>query len=153
MQKRVGLWSMWLQVAILLSLVIGVMFWIAISKTAPTGKDDLKIAVAELRSHAAEGQLLAEQAMAKHLTSIYLRSHVSKLEEKVEAVIEQLSSVTVDQGLEGTRTRAKELATALNTSLHHLSDSFENQAEANALKNEMGSLFSQLMELENSLKP
>src|SRR5215216_2563604 len=112
MQKRVRLWSIWLQGAILLTFVAATAFIIIDVRSKPAGKSDLKVVVSQLRSHAAEGQLLAEQAAAQHLTSTYLIAHTRKLQEKAQSLSEELSSIDVDASLEMTRTRGRELAMA-----------------------------------------
>ena len=59
MHKRVRSWSVWLQWAILLSALAGAVVWAVGAARAPSGRDELKNEVAELRSQAAAGQLLA----------------------------------------------------------------------------------------------
>src|SRR5215203_6127653 len=152
MQKRVKLWSLWLQVAILLTFLAATAFIIIDVRSKPAGKSDLKVVVSELRSHAAEGQFLVEQAAAQRLTSTYLISHTHKLQENAQSSSDELNSIKVDASLDGTRTRLTELATALNDFLGSVPQSSGSHSDATALKQSFGDLVSQLVELENSLK-
>jgi hypothetical protein len=152
MQKRVRLWSIWLQVAILLTFVAATAFIIIDVRSKPAGKSDLKIVVSQLRSHAAESQLLVDQAAAQHLTSTYLISHTHKLQEMAQSLSKQLNSIKVDASLDVTRTRVTELATALNNFLGNVPQSSDGHSDATAMKQSFADLVSQLIEVENSLK-
>jgi len=121
-------------------------------RTKPAGKSDLKVVVSQLRSHAAEGQLLVEQAAAQHLTSTYLISHTHKLQENVQSLSEELNSMKVEASLDVTRKRVTELATALNNFLGIVPQSYDGRSDATAITPAFGDLVSQLVELENSLK-
>jgi hypothetical protein len=144
---------MWLQGAILLSILIGVSFWLLSAEEAPSGQEDLKILVAELRSQAAEGRLLTEQASTKNLTTVYLRSQTSQLKKNLDSTIKDLDSLKIELGLEEKTARAKESARKLSADIVGLSDLFDNPQAASALRGDFDGLFSQLLELENGLKP
>jgi hypothetical protein len=153
MHKRARHWSIWLQGAVLLSILAGATLWIASTEKTPPGQEDLKITVAELRSQAAVGQILAEQAAAKNLTYTYLHTQTSELQEKVGSAIEELDSLKAGSGLEEKASKARGLANALSYDLLSLSNAYQNQQDVSALKGDFADLLAQLIELENGLKP
>src|SRR2546423_11333793 len=85
MHKRARSWGNWLTPTILLSALIGAAFWIGRAEEKPSGRDELKIEVAELRSQAGVGQLLAEQAATGKVTSLFLRGQASQPQKNVDA--------------------------------------------------------------------
>lgn len=153
MHKRVRFWSIWLQAAVLLSILFSVAIWIISAREMPSGQENLRVEVGGLRSQAAEGQFLAEQAMKNKTTAIFLRTQTEQLQEKVQSVLKDLQSMKVESGLETKTAQARELAASLNTSLSSLAKSFGNQPQTSDLKNDLANLFSQLSDLENGLKP
>jgi hypothetical protein len=98
-------------------------------------------------------QLLAERAAAGNLTSIYLHAQTFELQKKVGSVLGELNSLKLESGLEERAAKAKALANALNADLLSLSNSDQNPQSAGALQRDFANLLSQLMELENGLKP
>jgi len=153
MHKRVRFWSIWLQAAILLSILSSVAIWIISAREMPSGQDNLRVEVGGLRSQAAEGQFLAEQAMQNKTTAIFLRTQTEQLQKKVQSVLKDLQSMKVESGLETKTAQARKLADRLNTSLYNLANSLDNQQQTDDLKNDLANLFAQLSDLENSLKP
>ena len=82
MHKRARSWGNWLTPAILLSAFVGAAFWMAHAEEKPSGRDELKIEVAELRSQAGVGQLLAEQAATGNVTSVFHREQAQEAAER-----------------------------------------------------------------------
>jgi hypothetical protein len=152
MHKRARHWSIWLQGAVLLSILVGAAIWITSAEKSPPRQADLKIVVSELRSQAAVGQLLAEQASARNLTRTYLRAQTNELQQKVESSTKELNSLKVESGLEEKAAKARGLANALTGDLLSLSHSYQNPQAASALPGDFARLSAQLIELENSLK-
>lgn len=147
MHKQARHWSIWLQVAIVALTVGAISVSLIAVEEQPAGKDDLKIAVAQLRSAAAEAQLLAEQTAAQHLTTTYLTSHVQRQQQELSSLTDELSTMEVSSEIEESRTNATALSRQLNDLMGTLlvagrvdsSDSFQN-------------LEASLQDLENSLK-
>lgn len=147
MHKQARHWSIWLQVAIVALTVGAISVSLIAVEEQPAGKHDLKIAVAQLRSAAAEGQLLAEQTAAQHLTTTYLKSHVQRQQQELSSLTDKLSTMKVGGEIEESRTNATALSRQLNDLMGTLliagrvdsSDSFQK-------------LEASLQDLENSLK-
>lgn len=147
MHKRARHWSIWLQVAIIALTAGAISVSLIAVEEQPAGKDDLKIAVAQLRSAAAEGQLLAEQTAAQHLTSTYLKSHVQRQQQELSSLTDELSTMKVSSEIEESLAKATVLSRQLNDLMGTLliagwvdsSDSFQE-------------LEASLQDLENSLK-
>ena len=147
MHKQARHWSIWLQVAIVALTVGAISVSLIAVEEQPAGKEDLKIAVAQLRSAAAEAQLLAEQTAAQHLTTTYLTSHVQRQQQELSSLTDELSTMEVSSEIEESRTNATALSRQLNELMGTLlvagrvdsSDSFQN-------------LEASLQDLENSLK-
>src|SRR2546421_1887721 len=152
MHKRAGSWSSWLTLAILLSAAVGAAFWIGRAEEKLSGREKLKIDVAELRSQTGVGQLLAEQAAAGKVTSVFLREQASQLQKNVEAARKQLDPSEFEPGVRAAAERAGELSARLGEDVRALGDAYGDAPAAGALKDEFENLFSQLMSLENSLK-
>jgi hypothetical protein len=152
MHKRARSWGNWLTPTILLSALIGAAFWIGRAEEKPSGRDELKIEVAELRSQAGVGQLLAEQAATGKVTSVFFREQASQLQKNVDAAREKLDSSQFEPDVRDASARAGELSARLGDSVRALGGAYGNTQAAGALRDEFANLFSQLMALENSLK-
>ena len=152
MHKRARSWGNGLTLAILLSAVIGAAFWIGRAEEKPSGREELKIEVAELRSQAGVGQLLAEQAANGKVTSVFLREQASQLQKNVEATHKKLDPSQFEPSVRDASSRAGELSARLGENVRALAGAYGDTQAAGALKDEFANLFSQLMSLENSLK-
>src|SRR5947209_11935263 len=113
MHKRARSWGNWLTLAILLSAFVGAAFWMAGAKEKPSSRDELKIEVAELRSQAGVGQLLAEQAATGNITSVFLKEQASQLQKNVDATRKQLDPSQFEPDVRDASARAGELSARL----------------------------------------
>src|SRR5947209_20203336 len=152
MHKRVRSWSVWLQWAVLLSVVAGVIVWVVGAAQAPADRSELKNVVAELRSQAAVGRLLAEQAATGKITSVYFKAQASELQKNVDAASSQLNPSKFKPELREAGARAGEAAGRLSEGVRALGGAYGDARAAGALRGEFDGLFSQLMGLEESLK-
>lgn len=143
---------MWLQWAVLLSVLAGAAAWMVGAAKTPADREELKNVVAELRSQAAVGQLLAEQAATGRVTSVYFRAQAAELRKNVEAARGQLDPSKFKPGLRETAARAGEMAGRLSADVGALDGAYGDARAAAALKGEFAGLFSQLMGLEEGLK-
>jgi hypothetical protein len=142
----------WLQWAVLLSVLAGVLVWAVGASETPAGRDELKNVVAELRSQAAAGKLLAEQAATGKVTSRYFKAQASELRKNVEAARGQLDPSKFRPELREAAGRAGGLAGRLSEDAGALGGAYGDARAADALKEEFAGLFSQLMSLEEGLK-
>lgn len=152
MSKRARSWNGWLTSAVLLSVAAGVAFLFVRSSEKPSGRDELKIEVAGLRSEAAVGQLLSEQAAAGDVTSVFLEAQASQLRKNVEAARGRLKPSDFEPGLRDTVGSAGVLAAKLSDAAGALASSSANVQRAGGLKAEFAGLSSQLMSMEDGLK-
>ncbi|HYY95348.1 MAG TPA: hypothetical protein VE713_12585 [Pyrinomonadaceae bacterium] len=150
--KRVRSWSVWLQWAVLLSVLAGALAWVVGASEAPADREELKNVVAELRSQAAVGQLLSEQATTGKVTSPYFRAQASELRKNIEAARKQLDPSKFKPEVREASARALELASRLSEEAGALGGAYGDARAAGDLKGEFAGLFSQLMGLEESLK-
>src|SRR2546421_154697 len=148
MHKRAGSWSSWLTLAILLSAAVGAAFWIGRAEEKLSGREKLKIEVAELRSQAGVGQLLAEQAATGKVTSVFFREQASQLQKNVDAAREKLDSSQFEPDVRDASARAGELSARLGDSVRALGGAYGDARAGVALRDEFANLFSQLMSLE-----
>jgi hypothetical protein len=144
--------SAWTQAAIIILLAGGVVFWGVREINKPLGRDELKIEVADLRSHASEGRKLADQSSPDKTTRAYFEAQTLLLVDKAQEVKKQLDDTNPESGLEVQQGQARHLAGQVKTNLEQLSTSFAQPYEANKVKDELGTLYPQLSELEESLK-
>lgn len=152
MHKRVRSWSRWLQWAVLLSVAGGAVVWVVGAAEAPADRAELKNAVAELRSQAAVGRLLAEQAATGNVTSRYFKAQASELRKNVEAARAQVAPSKFEPGLRDAAARVSESAGRLSEDAGALGGAYGDARAAGALQEDFAGLFSQLMSLEESLK-
>lgn len=141
-----------MQAATILLLAGGVVFWGVREINKPLGRDELKIEVADLRSHASEGRKLAEQSSPDKTTRSYFEAQALLLMDKAKEVKKQLDDANPESGLEVEQWQARHLAGQVKTDLEQLSTSYGQPREANRVKGELENLNPQLSELEESLK-
>ncbi|MEN3331518.1 MAG: hypothetical protein V7641_883 [Blastocatellia bacterium] len=142
----------WLQSAVALLIIGGLGFWFTAEVNKPLGAEDLKIAVSELRSHAAEGRLIAEQALSARLTATFFQTQTSMLRDKAGAVVKDLNSTAPRAGLEEELSRVKAFAERISADLASLSSSFDDRQEMSRLQEDLDTVFRQALEMEESLK-
>ena len=152
MQRRVRLWTIWLQIALVISVLIAVAFWVFVARQSPSGKDDLKVDVSQLRSAAAEGQFFTEQILNQSVTRPFVRSHALTMSEELQTTLQSLSAMKVTQDLQETKTTAIALGTNLNTTVQSIPVSLDDQVQIQKSSDQFRNLFSQLAALETSLK-
>jgi hypothetical protein len=152
MHKRVRSWSVWLQWAVLVSVVAGALLWAVAAARGPADRSELKNEVAELRSQAAVAQFLAEQAANGKVTSAYFGAQASELQKNVDAARRQLDPSKFKPELRETASRADGMAGSLGEGVRALAGAYGDARAAGALKGEFDALFSQLMSLEEGLK-
>jgi len=150
LHKRVRAWSIWLQGAIAVAAILGVVLGLIYARSTPAGRDSLKIEVAELRSQAAEGRLLAEQAAQGALTSRYQRSAVLQLRGKIESTSMKLQSLRVEPGLDQMLVQARQAAAELTNTIGELLNGAPGPTTG-ALSRDLASIFGRLMTLETAL--
>ena len=151
MQKRARSWSSWLWLAVVVAAV-GAAAWVVATSKKPSGRANLKIEVAALRSQAAVGQLLAEQAAAGNLTSTFLKEQSSQIQKNVEATRARLQPSEFEPSLREDVTRTGDLSSRLSGDVRALEEAYGDGAKAGALKQDFADIFSQLFEIENGLK-
>jgi hypothetical protein len=142
----------WLQGAVLLSVLAGALAWAADATKSPADREELKNVVAELRSQAAVAQLLSEQAATGRVTSIYFKAQASELRKNVEAARTQLDPSKFKPEVREAVARAGELAGRLSEEAGALGGAYGDARAAGDLRGEFAGLFSRLMNLEESLK-
>jgi hypothetical protein len=76
---------------IVVALVIAaVVIGVVRAESSAMSREDLKIAVGDVRSFAAEGSLLAEHALSGHTTQRFHRGELSMLHEKIDDAVKSL---------------------------------------------------------------
>lgn len=152
MSKPARSWSFWLAWAVLLSVAAGALYFVVRSFEKKSGRDDLKIEVAALRSQAATGQLLSEQAAEGKVTQNFLEEQAAQLHKNVEAARARLRPSDFSPDLRDAVERAGELAASVSEDVAALGGSSADARRAGSLKEEFGGMSSQLMSLEEALK-
>jgi hypothetical protein len=80
-----------------------------------------------LRSDAAEGALLAQDAFAGKTTRVYTREHASYLSEDASQIAATLSAATTEPALEPELRQLAELASQVSDALERLADASEDE--------------------------
>jgi hypothetical protein len=144
--------SAWIQAAIIILLLGGLVFLGIRKVNQPLSRDELKIEIGDLRSHASEGRKLSELAAPDKTTRAYFEAQTLLLVDKAQEAKKQLDDAQPEAGLELPHWQARHLAGQVKTALEQLSTAFSQPQEANRLKGELEKLYPQLKELEESLK-
>jgi hypothetical protein len=138
-----------IQTAVLLLLVGGAIAAFIRAETKPLSRDELKIEAANLRSLASEGRQLSEQFLAGQMTETFFQTQTSLLQDKAQSEREKLDSSDIESGFELKHWQARHLAKQVEGVFSRLRDKSQNASQT---KDELANLFSQLKELEDSLK-
>lgn len=134
------------------AVALGLVAWMVYAEMKPLNRNELKIEVASLRSLAADGRLLGEQTLAGRTTKTFFGTENYLLHDKVATTRQGLDSDSVESGLEGQLSQARQLAAQLQSEYQTFSTSFENQAGLTVEKDRFDLLRAQLKQLEESLK-
>jgi hypothetical protein len=91
------------------------------------GSEELSQQLDALRSHAAEGALLAQDAAAGRSTHTFTREHSSALSESVAQAETSLKGATTEPALEAKLSRLEGLAARIGSALERLSTAPRSQ--------------------------
>jgi hypothetical protein len=142
----------WAQALIIILLLGGLVFWGVRAANKPLDRDELKIEVSDLRSHASEGVKLAEQASPDKTTRTYFEEQTMMLADKARDAKKSLDDAKAETGLEVQHWESRHLAGQVEAELEQLSNAFARPNDSDRLKGELEKLYTQLKELEESLK-
>lgn len=142
----------WAQAVILFLLLGGLVFWGVKAASKPLDRDELKVEVSDLRSHASEGIKLAEQASPDKTTRTYFEEQAAMLADKAREAKKSLDDAKAETSLELQHWEARHLAAQVEAELGQLPKAFARPEEADRLKRELEGLTTRLKELEDSLK-
>lgn len=120
------------------------------AETRPMTQDELKIEAGEFRSFASEGRLLSEQFLAGQLTETFFETQTHFLQDKAKSERKKLDSADPEKGFELKHWQARHLGKQVEEDLTRLEN--KQTEEISRTKDELANLFSQLKELEDSLK-
>lgn len=151
MHKRARAWSTLLQVAVLLSVAAGAAYWLAYAGSAALDREGLKSVVAELRSQAAVGRLLAEQSASGKLTRVFLETQAGQTRKHIESEREGLKPNGVQPEVIAPLMRASTLAGRLDDTYAALPRSYGDPKAAASVEREFDGLFSELKSIEDGL--
>ena len=110
--------------------VLVVLVCAACSAGGRLGAEDLLWQLEALRSHAAEGALLAQDAAAGRSTRTFTREHSSALAESVAQAESSLKAATTQPALEAKLSRLQLLAARIGSALERLSTAPGSQDRA-----------------------
>jgi len=102
----------WLQPAVLAVLLAGVATWAAVAHERPVDTTELRIQVEQLRSQAAEAELLASMS-TRLAASVFMRVHAMQLGHRVDATRGDLDTLSPQPALTEQAARARELGARL----------------------------------------
>ena len=140
-----------MQVAVLISIAAGASYWLAYAGGSSLDREGVKSSVGELRSQAAAGRLLAEQAGAGNLTRVFLETQSRQSLKNIESEREGLKASSVAPEVIAPSMRASTRARRLGDDYAALPRSCEDPKVAGELAREFGALFSDLKSLEDWL--
>jgi hypothetical protein len=140
------------QAVVVILVILGLIAWLVHAETKPLDQNELKIEVGNLRSYAAEGGLLNEQALSASVTQTFFQTQTYLLHEKTESSRSSLDTATVQPGLEEKHWLSRQLTGQLKSALESMSVSFANPEEMNRASSNLKTLSSELKQLEESLK-
>jgi hypothetical protein len=135
--------------AIALSLLVAMFFCGCGKKTLD--QSDLKIAVGELRSQAAQVRLIAQTILTDTATSVYRRVELSLVREKIEETIQNLGSGEPKPDLEQRVRRTETLGWRVRDDLTRLSES-QDRRTAREIGADLDSIIDEVLDLEASVQ-
>jgi len=106
----------WVQGMLLVAVVVAIALVLALRLHRPFDRDTLAIQVTQLQSHAAEAQLLVDNARADRLAPGFVRQHAQQMADKVGTTNGKLQK-PARSGLAGQKAQAQELGAALQQAL------------------------------------
>lgn len=137
----------WVQGALLIEVIAAVALTLAIRLHRPFDRDNLAIQVAQLRSHAAEAQLLVDNAHADRLAAGFVRQHAQQMADKVGTINDKLQK-PAQTALAAQKMQAQKIGAALQKALSSLGqDASPRRASG------FGQLADALDALDKQLKP
>jgi len=101
---------------LLVAVVVAIALVLALRLHRPFDRDTLAIQVTQLQSHAAEAQLLVDNARADRLAPGFVRQHAQQMADKVGTTNGKLQK-PARSGLAGQKAQAQELGAALQQAL------------------------------------
>jgi hypothetical protein len=134
------------QVWRVIAVIAGTITLASCGSNKSLSKDDIQLALGDLRTFAASSRFLTEQDQKGHLTSIFFTRQSDFLLKKVEASAEQLNAPAADHERE--REEAARIAAALAASLGKMRDG----ASAESDEPMFAGLASEAKALEDKLK-
>ncbi|MGY4515104.1 hypothetical protein [Lysobacter sp. HA18] len=140
----------WWQAIVLLGSAAAITAVLVVRLHRPFDADTLSIKVGDLRSNAAEAELLMEQASKDHLAPGFIRRHAQQIRTNVERVRDDIDGKPGDALREPQRHEALGLATLLTSKLDALArDAAAPDADAQAFATVANSLDA----LDHRIKP
>ena len=106
----------WVQGTLLVAVIVAIALVLALRLHRPFDRDTLAIQVTQLQSHAAEAQLLVDNARADRLAPGFVRQHAQQMADKVGTTNGKLQK-PARSGLAGQKAQAQELGAALQQAL------------------------------------
>jgi hypothetical protein len=149
--KRVRSWTIWLQVAVIISVLVGLAIWLFHIERKPLDDETLSILAADLRSQAAVGQLLTEQALSKCIPSTFLHVQASQLSDSAASTLKSVQGSKAAPGKEADVRSIIDLAQRLKSDFEVLAY-VEDENRLNQLKTDFSTLTIQIQTLEESHK-
>jgi hypothetical protein len=117
-RNRDGAWWQGLALGVA-ALALGVALWHAHER--PFDRDTLGIAVSQLQSQAAEGEVLATQDTAHNVSAAFRGAHVQQMRQQLQRTRDELQQKDAPPDLGRARDDARRVADALDAALVHAS--------------------------------
>jgi hypothetical protein len=141
--------SIWIEAgAVILVMALAVAAFVR-SETKPMDRDELKIDAANLRSLASGGDQLTGQFLDGRLTETFFHEQASLMRDNVKNTRKQIESSQAESELELKRWETGHLAQQLEGELSALSSGSRHPGQ---IRSELAALFTQLKQMEDSLK-
>jgi hypothetical protein len=143
--REAGHFTSTLQLLIGLVIIASILFIIFTQAAQPLDAEHLKLIVSQLRSSAAEGNLLSQQNFETGTRQKYLQSQIELMKKDVQKQIQQLKTSNVKQSVARQKEFALKIANELSDELAQLPMNGKKESiEFKALLDELLSLESQL---------
>jgi hypothetical protein len=149
--KRVRSWTIWLQSAVIVSVLVGIAIWFFQIERKPLDDEKLSILAADLRSQAAVGQLLTEQALSKQIPSTFLHVQASQLSDSTASTLKSVQGSKAAPGIEAEVNHVIDLAQRLKSDIEALTHA-EDEKRLNELKSDFSGITAEILGVEESHK-
>jgi len=146
-ERRALVWQGIVVALVIAAAVVGVVR----AETRAMTREDVKIAVGEVRTFASHGSFLAEHALPGHVTERFYRGDLSMLHEKIDDAVKSLDEARPGPQVQEDLGVARQLSHEVRDQINRM-DGDLTETTAGPARDHLRSLVGELRTLEETMK-